>query len=441
MDQREFGVVRASGVVLFIIGGVFYLHQQVAYAWQFATLNDFKHLYLAGYLAARGGNFFDAGLMLRTTDFLQIPPGINPFVYPPFFALLLIPLAWLDFQSAWLLFTLASHAAFWIALLTIVSLVRRDESHTAAWLGILTVLAAAFFPLLKNYTAGQMNTFLLLIIALAAYLYHRGAKIQTGLLLGFGASLKVAPAFLLLYFAWKREWRILAAGLTFLAAAFFISLAVLGIEPHLAFLHEVRQMGYGSSTWAQYGQHFHVEPHNQSPSALWYRLLTDNPVTQGIMDSPWLAKAFSYLTAAGIFAFLLAWTPRTDREQFLEEYSMWTLAMLLLPSLMWDHYLVQAVLAIAVMLRLLLEGKTRAALLLGLGLALVLVPTVYDRPSAYFEQPIFLQGWATLAMPVKLYGLLMLAVYLALHRKPAANPTSNSAESKSAAISANENLV
>ena len=84
---------RLFGLFLLITGVVFYLQQAFFADYLFAHRNDFAHLYLAGYLADRGGHFFDSDLLIKAKLALQIPTGLNPFVYPPFFAVLLRPLS------------------------------------------------------------------------------------------------------------------------------------------------------------------------------------------------------------------------------------------------------------------------------------------------------------------------------------------------------------
>lgn len=410
------------GVLFCIIGGAFYLREHVLLLSHTATQNDFKHLYLAGFLAARGADFFDITRMMHAKTLLNVPGGINPFVYPPFFAILLIPLSYLSYNAAWWVFTFLSHAAYFASLAFIIRLLRRDDEPLACWWGFLLTLSAAFFPLMKSYSAGQMNTFMLLAITWAAWEASRRRDLRVGVILGLGAAVKIAPGFLLLYFAWKRRWTAVYSGAAVLVFTGLFSLAFLGWGVHASFLNELPQMGYGSSTWAEYGMRYHVEPHNQAPAALWYRLLTHNPETQGVINAPGLAKSLSYLTAFSILGFLLWITPRRSKNIDSIDFALWTLAMLLLPSLMWDHYCVQALLAIAVTARILISGSPRGTVLLGVAMFFVLTPYLYDRfdfPTGlrWLDSQGFRSGWMTLLMPIKLYGLLLLGAFLIINRR------------------------
>lgn len=83
--------------------------------------------------------------------------------------------------------------------------------------------------------------------------------------------------------------------------------------------------------------------------------------------------------------------------------------MLLLPSLLWDHYLIQAMLAVAVGLRTAISGKARGVFWLGMAVAILAIPFRH-------HLPLFRQGWMTLIMSIKLAGLILLAAWLVRHK-------------------------
>jgi len=417
MDRN---VEKTAGLLLGVIGLFFYLQSSINIGYLYATRNDFAHLYLAGYLADRGGDFFDFPILYKTYQYLQIPTGLNPFVYPPFFALILIPLSRLSYGAAWLVFTGLSHAAYLASLVLLVRILDRDREHPCLWWGVLLALSGCFYPLFKTYSAGQMNTFMLLVLAGGWYGLQNRRDAAAGAWLGLGAAVKVTPAFLLLYLAWKKRWTGVAAGLAVVLVSGFISLAWLGKDVHVSFLHMARDMRYGSSTWGNLepynavSQHYDIDPFNQAPSALWHRLLTRNAavgdICRGVADWPLLARLLSYLTAFSVIGLLLGITRRDPLDPPVEEYALWILGMLLLPSLFWDHYLVQALLVIAVAVRLALSEKTRGPGILAVGIALLAIPFHHDNP-------LFRHGWMTLGMSVKLYGVLLTGGFLILNRE------------------------
>ena len=399
--------IKQISIFFIITGTIFYL-QASELLWEYSSRNDFGHLYLAGYLAERGGNIFDAPLMLKTHQFLKIPTGLNPFVYPPFFALLLIPLSWFSYNTAWTIFFIAANLAYFAALFFLLKLFITDKKDSLFWRGVVIAFSAFFYPLSRSFDAGQMNTWILLIVVMAFYWAQKGKDLLSGTILGLGAAVKISPVFILFYFALKGRWKLFGSGLAVIALSGFISMYWFGMDIHKDFLREARQMSYGSSTWAQYGQHYHVEPHNQSPSALWYRLLTNNPSTTGIIDSPKTAYFLSVLTTLAMLTALLFLTKHWDKQCSMQEYSLWIIGMLLWPSLLWDHYFVQTMPVLIFALYGIWKGQVKGIYLLAFGIGLLSVPYKYDY--------LFMKtGMLTLFMALKLYGILLISAYLILN--------------------------
>ena len=417
MDREK---ERIAGTILCAIGIWFYAQSAINSGFFYPTQNDFKHLYVAGYLADRDGDFFNDRILRSTFSYLRtkdhINDGINPFVYPPFFAWILIPLSQFSYHLAWFLFTLLSQTAYIASLAFLVRILCRNEESQLFWWGVLMALSGCFYPVFKTYSAGQMNTFVLLVLCCSLYLLQRRRDEEAGIVLGLGAAIKLAPAFMLIYLAWKGRWRAVIAGAVVVVLSFVISCGVLGFDVHRPFLKMTGEMSYGHSTWAHLDQHYHVDPYNQAPSALWYRLFTQNRtqrgaiVAIGIADSPALAKGLSYLTALLVMGSLLWITRRGNRQCDTAEFSLWSLGMLLLPSLLWDHYLTQAMLAIAVALYLAWGGHRKALWALGIRSAAMAFPFQHDYDA-------YKVGFFTLVMSVKLFGLLFLFLFLALNRQ------------------------
>ncbi|RJP31614.1 MAG: DUF2029 domain-containing protein [Candidatus Omnitrophota bacterium] len=415
------------GLLLVLIAASLY-GQSVWFSPYYAHRNDFTHLYIAGYLADHGRDFFDPQLSLIVKDRFHIDRGLNPFVYPPFFAILLIPLSRYGYDDAWTLFYCSSHLAFFFSLFILIRMIRDENEPSLFWWGLLLAISAIFSPLVQTFAAGQMNTFLLLIFTASLYQLKKQRELSAGALIGFGAAIKVAPAFFILYFLWKRKWAAAFSAVLVVLLSLLVSFLWLGPDVHYSFLDLAAQMGYGSSTWAEYGQHYHVEPHNQAPAALWYRLFTHNPSTTGVLDSLALAKLFSYVTALCIVVLLLYYT-RKQTTAFPEwEYSIWIIGMLVIPSLMWDHYLTQALFPITVAVHMAIKKWERGIPLVGVAVAMMALPYLYQYPRwtdgwfslfmalYFYDNPSFKQGWMTIFLSAKLCGLLLLFRCLLMNR-------------------------
>ena len=77
-------IKKRIGYFLVVIGLVFYVQQSLLI---FATAhrNDFAHLYLAGYLAERGGDFFDPEWMLKRAWVSKYPNRFESIRLSPLF--------------------------------------------------------------------------------------------------------------------------------------------------------------------------------------------------------------------------------------------------------------------------------------------------------------------------------------------------------------------
>ena len=142
-----------------------------------ARLHDFLNLY-AGASLARDGVF--AGMhvpevqLQREQEFAPQLRELVPFVRPPFYALLLAPLAWLPFGPAfwaWLGLQAAVLAATWAWAF------RR-------WGADALIFGSMYLPTALGIAHGQ-DCVLILLIVLGTYaLAHRGKHFLSGAILG-----------------------------------------------------------------------------------------------------------------------------------------------------------------------------------------------------------------------------------------------------------------
>src|SRR5262245_31591427 len=97
-----------------------------------------------------------------------------------------------------------------------------------AWAKALTVVLA-IRPILGDLSHGNVNIFILFLVMAALYAFSRGKDLASGLLLALAIACKVTPALFVVYFLWKRAWRVLAGcGLGLALFFFVIPAAVLG---------------------------------------------------------------------------------------------------------------------------------------------------------------------------------------------------------------------
>ncbi|WP_433533423.1 glycosyltransferase family 87 protein [Micromonospora sp. CA-263727] len=160
-------------------------------------------------------------------DYLK--PGTQyGFTYPPFAALVMLPMAYLPWHAA----IAVSVAAGAVTSAVLIWWLLDPVSRRAGWtrwfaFAVALCLAAAFEPMRETINFGQVNTLLLFLVAVDLLrLLPRGSR-WAGVGIGLATAIKLTPGIFLVYLLVTRRWRAAAtatgtaAGATVLAAALF----------------------------------------------------------------------------------------------------------------------------------------------------------------------------------------------------------------------------
>lgn len=203
---------------------------------------DFFNFYAAAWLYVNRGAQAVYDLPAQRTVELQITgedPSrfiLLPYFHPPYYTLLIAPLADLDYRQAYYVM-----AAINVVLLVglIALLVRTSVAiHGRAWL-VAAPLIAGFFPIFVTVLQGQSDLVVLLPLAGAYAAWARGRLGWAGAL---SALALTKPQLLLLIpvlFLARRAWRALASFAAVLVGLGVVSLAGFGFGPVLTYLNVV----------------------------------------------------------------------------------------------------------------------------------------------------------------------------------------------------------
>lgn len=211
-------------------------------------LADFLAYYTGGklVLAGHGGSLYSfaaVGHAEAQISFpLRIPGGISPFIYPPWFALAVVPLALLPYTPAYVVWFGANIVFALFSLLTLNRLAGMRGTLAA----LVTFLGLSFLPVFAAFTQGQVSLLLLALVTGVLWSLRRGHGALAGILLALllikpQYALPVAGVLLL-----RRQWR--ACGIFALCAVLLVLVPMLvlgsGIEVsyvrglvHLSALH------------------------------------------------------------------------------------------------------------------------------------------------------------------------------------------------------------
>jgi hypothetical protein len=412
---------------------------QMTATWRLGLVhgNDFKHLWAGARILALGGNPYDGAALIRFAVSQRWVdeagnPSINPFVYLPTTGLLLWPLAQMPFGAAQGLWFWLNAVAAWAMALAGPSMlgVRR---RALARLASVAFLAAAL-PFFRQMTAGQMNVLAAWAVLGAAAALRRRRDGLAGSILALGFGWKIAPALLIAALLPLRRPRALVVAVAGSAALWLASFLIAGPAVQADGLRTIRQMGYGHSTWEDRGRDYYRDPANQSPNSLMHHLLAVTPYARpwaalgaGVANAMTLAFSLSLVAAWGgswlaarrrrVKATAIAdakATTTTDAESSEDAttrlFLAASLAMLLLPSLMWDHYVVQALPALAWV-----AGDARVGRSWPRALGLLAIVAALAWPVAY-SAPALAHGAGLLVMSIRLWPTLGLYFWLLLDR-------------------------
>ncbi|HWM86286.1 MAG TPA: glycosyltransferase family 87 protein [Kofleriaceae bacterium] len=259
---------------------------------------------------------------------LSSPQPIEGFLYSPFAALFFAPFSWLPYHaSAWA----------WAATLLLLTFLLAWESvrpvRRHAWLVVLIVgIIASAMPVLHNHKFGQVSLLIVVPILLCVHFYERGRPVLAAACLMFSVAFKFYPAFFLIYFAFRRDWRFLAAAAGF-GLLFLVVIPAIAIGPldTLAFYQDVaRQIE------SRFGSQI-ADKNSQSFLSFFQRLLLDKA---RLDPSTWrpVLTVLRYALCAGLLVvtYRLARSRRPDATRWA---FLWLLAaspFFVVTS--WPHY-------------------------------------------------------------------------------------------------------
>lgn len=141
------------------------------------------------------------------------------FTYPPFAAVLMVPLAWMSLPATLIVSVVLNAAVLCVVTWGLVTplAARRGWSRWTA-VGLAVPLAVALEPIRETLGYGQVNLFLMVLVLLDAAALRRGRR-WAGAGIGLATAIKLTPALFVVYLlvTGRRRPAAVATG-TFLAA-------------------------------------------------------------------------------------------------------------------------------------------------------------------------------------------------------------------------------
>ena len=254
------------------------------------------------------------------------------FIYPPFAALLMTPLAAVTQQVASILVTVASGAVVVVGTWWLVAPVARRAGWSPGFaVGLAVPVVYLLEPVRSTIGLGNVNLFLGALVLADVVALRRGSR-WAGIGIGLAAALKLTPAVFVLYLLLTRRWRpALTAVGTFLAAAAF----AFAVAPGTSWQYWAREVWQTSEVATP------DSPNNQSLLGMFARLA----------DPGRPSTVLWALAAGGVLALAMWRAVRAFAQgDELVGVTVTGLAACLISPLSWSHHMVWVVPAVVVLL-------------------------------------------------------------------------------------------
>ena len=316
------------------------------YAWRFLLpllgpsaprADDFQDYLFAARQITTGGDPYADFIRTHVPWDWSLSSG---YLYPPAFAVLLIPFTWLSNDLAVRIWLFVIQAAVLASVLIIYRMIGRP--NRAELLALVAVLTT-FFPLANTVMAGTMNSLLLLLLTAAWAGWHRRRDAASGVLVGAAAVFKLFPAALLPYLAWRRHWTLLAAATLTGLGGLALGLAVTGLDHNLYYFREMLPHLAAGTGYRE----------NQSLAGVAARLCDPNTANAG-GSAGWCGRLIDWPAVLVLLAIVLRASSRASRSRL--EFALAVTALPLISSVTWSFPLVVLILPIVLLVRQALAG-------------------------------------------------------------------------------------
>src|SRR5947207_4264062 len=323
-----------SGILLAFSAARFLLPLAAPHA---PRADDFQDYLFAAQQIAAGGDPYANFISNHVPWDWSLSSG---YLYPPAFAVTLIPLAWVGNDLAvriWLFVCQAAVLASLVIVYRVIGAPRRAEL-----LAVFAVLTT-FFPLANSVFAGAMNSVLLLLLTGAWACWQRRQDIAGGVLVGAAAIFKLFPLALLPYLVWRRHWKLVGAvcltGLLGLAAG----LVVTSLDHNIYYFRDMLPHLAAGTGYRE----------NQSLAGFTARICQPSTADAG-GSAGWCGRLLDWPLILLLVVVVLRATSRASRSGL--EFGLAVSALPLISSVTWSFHLVILILPIVLLIRLAFTG-------------------------------------------------------------------------------------
>ena len=265
-----------------------------------------------------------------------------PFIYPPFGALVMVPLTafdGIDHDMAGDIMVIFSDLLVLVCLYFVFKAVLKKPDFLLPITTITWAIVLRFEPVDLNNGFAQINIVVMTLVILD--LVPRKRLLPQGVLIGLAAAIKITPLAMLLYFLVRKEWKQIATAFLSAVAATLLAAAFRWDAFVEFFSSKLLDMGSGGD--------FGVATEYQSNSSIKGAIQRMYSSTEA-MDANGLTINLAWLAASLVVIAFAAWLiKRLGEEHLLVDAQLVTaLTLLLISPVSWSHHWVWLTLIIPV---------------------------------------------------------------------------------------------
>jgi alpha-1,2-mannosyltransferase len=264
----------------------------------------------------------------HTAAFQYHVPFAAPFIYPPLFAVMMKPLAYLSFNSALVAWEILTELLLVAAVMLSVNLGGVRISRKLAL--ILGVGLFSYYPFHDGLFRGQIDCLLLFLLAASVWLLAKNQTVLSAVSLAMATFLKLTPILAVPLLVFHRRWKWLAAYAAAMGSLSIFSVCNVGWAMHRQFCRVVlpaiscgSPVDQNSSLVAYVQEVFLLQVPNLAPPTL-----------------PAHACEVSRLVAFSVYLLLLSrfYWRRRDAELVRDLVIMTLVELAVSPITWWHHF-------------------------------------------------------------------------------------------------------
>lgn len=277
----------------------------------------------------------------------ELPVGLlpHPLPHPPPAVLLALPFGLLSYETsaaAWFIFEIICIGAAVFLLVRYLF----PNPRAVHFMGA-AVLVLIWSPVKDELVVGQWMSVLLLLLVLAWLLFRKNKDIAGGLLIGLVVALKLTAWPVVLFLVLRRRWKAVFAAGGAVLAAHLVSGLLMGFD---------RLWFYYTEVGGQVTLLYRAHERNFSVWSIGYRLFEGTGSTAGasisappLVSLPLVAPVIGYVLMVLLLSVCLYLSVRAS--DFDISVGILVCASMVINPVAWSHYLVMALLPVAVLLR------------------------------------------------------------------------------------------